>query len=56
MVGTVSLDQSLKKECQVVQHAHRCAVFLGLGGIKPVWRKGGSEMVTNGSEVCILGR
>ena len=55
MVATRRLDQSLRKECHVLQPANGVALFLGLGCFKPMWTKGCSEIVATGGEVCILG-
>lgn len=55
MVATQRLDQSLRKECHVLQPANGVALFLGLGCFKPMWTKGCSEIVATGGEVCILG-
>lgn len=52
---TVSLDQSFRKECQVLQHANKFAVFLGLRSIKLGQRKGCREMVPNRGGACVFG-
>lgn len=52
MVGTVKLDPSLRKACQMLHHASG-----GWGkGIEPEWRKGCREMVANGVEGVYFGR
>lgn len=41
MVGTVRPDQSLRNECQVLQHANGYAVFLGLRWGDQAWAEKG---------------